>query len=100
MKRGAVDFLLKPFRDDELLAAVAQALERSAQVVESRVRLAKLTPREFEVFRWMIAGLVKQGDRRRTWRHASHNQATSRPPDAEVRRGLRGGVSETGVEGG
>jgi FixJ family two-component response regulator len=39
MKRGAVDFLLKPFRDDELLAAVAQALERSAEVVESRARL-------------------------------------------------------------
>jgi FixJ family two-component response regulator len=57
MKRGTVDFLPKPFRDDELLSAVAQALERSAEVVESRARLAKLTPREFEVFRWIIAGL-------------------------------------------
>jgi len=60
MKRGAVDFLLKPFRDDELLCAVAQALARSAEVVESRVRLAKLTPREFEVFRWLIAGLISK----------------------------------------
>jgi FixJ family two-component response regulator len=60
MKRGAVDFLPKPFRDDELLAAVAQALARSAEVVESRARLAKLTPREFEVFRWIIAGLVNK----------------------------------------
>jgi FixJ family two-component response regulator len=49
MKRGPVDFLSKPFRDDELLAAVAQALARSAdycrqrvEVVESRARLAKL----------------------------------------------------------
>jgi FixJ family two-component response regulator len=49
MKRGAVDFLLKPFRDDELLAA---------EVVESRASLAKLTAREFEVFRWIIAGLL------------------------------------------
>ena len=60
MKRGAVDFLPKPFRDDELLAAVAQALPRSAEVVESRAQLAKLTPREFEVFRWIIAGLVNK----------------------------------------
>src|SRR5262245_60678544 len=60
MKRGAVDFLPKPFSDDELLAAVAQALARSAEVVESRAQLAKLTPREFEVFRWIIAGLVNK----------------------------------------
>jgi FixJ family two-component response regulator len=60
MKRGAVDFLPKPFRNDELLTAVAQALARSAEVVESRARLAKLTPREFDVFRWMIAGLLNK----------------------------------------
>jgi FixJ family two-component response regulator len=67
MKHGAVDFLPKPFRDDELLSAVAQALTRSAEdcrqrgeVVESRARLAKLTPREFEVFRLVIAGLLNK----------------------------------------
>jgi FixJ family two-component response regulator len=60
MKRGAVDFLPKPFRDDELLSAVAQALARSAEVAESRARLAKLTPREFEVFRLVIAGLANK----------------------------------------
>ena len=67
MKRGAVDFLPKPFRDDELLSAVAQALARSAQdwqqrreVAESRARLGKLTPREFEVFRLVIAGLLNK----------------------------------------
>src|SRR5208283_2570798 len=60
MKRGAVDFLPKPFRDDELLSAVAEALARSGKVVESRARLAKLTPREFEVFRWVIAGLLNK----------------------------------------
>jgi FixJ family two-component response regulator len=67
MKRGAVDFLAKPFRDDELLAAVEQALARSAdycrqrvEVVESRARLAKLTPREFEVFRLVIAGRLNK----------------------------------------
>jgi FixJ family two-component response regulator len=60
MKRGAVDYLLEPFRRDELLSAVARALARSAEVVESRARLAKLTPRELEVFEWLIAGLINK----------------------------------------
>jgi FixJ family two-component response regulator len=67
MKRGAADFLPKPFSDDELLSAVAQALARSAEnwqqrgeVAESRARLAKLSPREFEVFRLVIAGLLNK----------------------------------------
>lgn len=67
MKRGAFDFLPKPFRDDELLSSVAQALARStedwrqrAEVAESRARFAKLTPREFEVFRLVIAGMLNK----------------------------------------
>jgi two-component system response regulator FixJ len=67
MKRGAVDFLPKPFSDDELLSAVAQALARSTEnwqqrgeVAESRARLAKLTPREFQVLRLVIAGLLNK----------------------------------------
>jgi FixJ family two-component response regulator len=67
MKRGAVDFLPKPFSDDELLSAVAQALARSAEhwkqrgeVAESRARLAKLTARELEVLRLVIAGLLNK----------------------------------------
>ena len=67
MKRGAVDFLPKPFTDGELLSAVAQALTRSAEhwvqhgeVAESRARLAKLTPREFQVMRLVIAGLLNK----------------------------------------
>ena len=67
MKGGAVDFLPKPFGDDELLSAVAKALAWSAEerrqygeVAESRVRLAKLTSREFEVFRLVISGLLNK----------------------------------------
>ncbi len=67
MKGGAVDFLSKPFRDNELLSAVAEALARStadreqrAAVVASRARLAKLTPREFDVFRLVITGLLNK----------------------------------------
>ena len=67
MKRGAIDFLPKPFKDDELLSAVARALAQSAEdcqrrieVVETRARIAKLTPREFEVFRLVIAGRLNK----------------------------------------
>jgi FixJ family two-component response regulator len=67
MKRGAVDFLPKPFKDDDLLSAVEHALARSAEkwkqrgvIAEIRARLAKLTPREFEVLRLVIAGLLNK----------------------------------------
>ena len=67
MKRGAVDFLPKPFTDEQFLSAVAQALARSAEqwkqrgeVAESRTRLLKLTPREFEVMRLVMAGLLNK----------------------------------------
>ena len=67
MKRGAVDFLPKPFEDQALLDAVGQALARSTEnwqrrdeVAQIRARIATLTPREFEVFRLVIAGLLNK----------------------------------------
>ena len=67
MKRGAVDFLPKPFEDKALLNAVGQALARSTEnwrnrdeVEEIRARIATLTPRELEVFRLVIAGLLNK----------------------------------------
>lgn len=64
MKAGAVDFLEKPFDDDQLLAAVRRALERSRQrharaaaAAEACARLAVLTPREREVLELLVAGL-------------------------------------------
>ena len=60
MKRGAIDYLLEPFRRDEFLSAVARALARSAEVVESRPWLARLTSRELEVFERLIAGLINK----------------------------------------
>jgi FixJ family two-component response regulator len=56
MKAGAVEFLRKPFRDQDLLDAVQQALERDrkgreqrAEIAELRKRFDSLTPREREV---------------------------------------------------
>ena len=67
MKAGAVEFLTKPFRDQDLLDAIQQALERSrnarerrAATKELRQRLASLTPREREVMERVVAGLLNK----------------------------------------
>jgi len=67
MKAGAVDYLSKPFRDEDLLGAVERALNRSSeqwlerlQRKEVRDRLATLTPREFDVLKGVIAGMLNK----------------------------------------
>jgi FixJ family two-component response regulator len=67
MKAGAVEFLTKPFRDQDLLDAVQQALERDrtarAQrevIDELRPRLESLTPREQQVMGLVVAGLLNK----------------------------------------
>ena len=67
MKSGAVDFLLKPFTDDELLESVQRALVRNAEMrVEHREvgelehRAAKLTRREKEVCTLVVAGKLNK----------------------------------------
>jgi len=67
MKRGAVDFLTKPFDDEELLEAVKKAIERDgtaraerAQVHDIRRRIDTLTPREHEILRYVITGMLNK----------------------------------------
>ena len=67
MKAGAVDFLPKPFRDDDLLGCVERALIRSAEQRrrgaeknEARTLLGLLTPRELEVMQLVVAGMLNK----------------------------------------
>jgi FixJ family two-component response regulator len=67
MKAGAVEFLTKPFRDQELLDAIQQAIERDrvvreqrAQLAELRTRHESLTPRERQVMVLVVSGLLNK----------------------------------------
>lgn len=67
MKAGAVDFLAKPFRDQDMLDAVSAAIERDTrrrQDMAARgsleTRYATLTPREREVMAHVVAGLMNK----------------------------------------
>ena len=67
MKAGAIEFLTKPFRDQDLLDAIHQALdsdraarEQRAKAVELRRRYESLTPREREVMQLVVRGLLNK----------------------------------------
>jgi len=67
MKAGAVEFLTKPFRDQDLLDAIGQAIERDrvarrrqAELAELQGRYESLTPREREVMGLVVSGLLNK----------------------------------------
>jgi len=64
MKAGAIDFLQKPFEEQDLLNAINQAIERDRQAIQERDELGKiqqlvdaLSPREYEVFALLVTGM-------------------------------------------
>ena len=67
MKAGAVEFLTKPFRDQDLLDAIQVALEkdgarrrREGEIAVIRERFESLTPREREILPWVVSGLLNK----------------------------------------
>jgi RNA polymerase sigma factor (sigma-70 family) len=67
MKAGAVEFLTKPFRDQDLLDAIQIALkqdrakrEREAEIAGVRERFESLTPREREVVALVVSGMLNK----------------------------------------
>jgi FixJ family two-component response regulator len=67
MKSGAVEFLTKPFRDQDLLDAIQQSLNRDREIRqqqrelrELRSRYESLTPREREVMTLVVSGMLNK----------------------------------------
>ena len=67
MKSGAVEFLTKPFREQDLLDVIQRALDRDRvahekkrQLVELQERYAKLSAREREVMRMVVSGMLNK----------------------------------------
>jgi len=67
MKAGAVEFLTKPIDDDALLSAIKSAVKRSAAALDDQTELQalrqcheSLTPREREVMRLVVAGMLNK----------------------------------------
>ena len=76
MKAGAVEFLPKPFRDQDLLDAIHQAIELNTRAIQQkskanalRNRYETLTPREREVMSLVVSGMLNK--------QVSHDLGTS-----------------------
>ena len=90
MKAGAIEFLTKPFRDQDLLDAIQRGLALSrthnrekAANAGIKQRFEELSPRERQIMAFVVAGPAEQADRRRASRQRDHREGPSRPVDAQ-----------------
>jgi FixJ family two-component response regulator len=67
LKKGAVNFLEKPFKEEELLQSISEALARSEKFLaakketgKARLLVDSLTPRENEILRYIITGMLNK----------------------------------------
>ena len=67
LKKGALNFLQKPIDDDQLFAAVTEAINNSLNLVSRqqdrnsvKPKFDSLTPREFEIFLYVIRGMLNK----------------------------------------
>ena len=67
MKRGATDFLTKPFDDEQLLLAIKVAIKKSREsrvehdeIQSIRTLIDKLTSREYEIYLYVITGMLNK----------------------------------------
>jgi FixJ family two-component response regulator len=89
MKGGAIEFLTKPFRDQDLLDAIQLRLSRDRVRRENektlttlRERFASLSPREREIMVQVVHGRIQTNCGR--YRHCgSHREGASQPSEAE-----------------
>ena len=105
MKRGAVEFLTKPFQKPELLAAVQEGLRRDGEgrSQRSESRGAQEAPSNPNSTRASSPGAggyrpLKQAGRRRAWDHRGDDQSAPRPRDAKDGRRLAGRSGTHGRE--
>jgi len=107
MKAGAVDFLTKPFRDQDMLDAVTAAIERDrisrneAKIrSDLRAHFVTLTAREREVMALVTARTHEQADRGQNRNCRDHREDTSREHHEENGRKISGRSGEDGPDAG
>ena len=90
MKSGAVEFLTKPFRDQDLIDAIQHALKRNREtrqeqneVADLKERYASLTAREREVMRLIVSGMLTKQIASTLGTTRNHRDRSSRPSDAQ-----------------
>jgi DNA-binding LytR/AlgR family response regulator len=95
MKAGVVDFMTKPFRDQDLLDALATAIECDRKrredekgVAELKSKLETLTPRKLEVMGLIHCRFDEQASDRRDRRERDHSQGSRRPRHAQNGRAV------------